>query len=197
MRRAYRSVEKLKREKKPRSVNLESAKRFVENANSHATRQSVGRSRVDQLASLLVLVVLVDVDSQDGSEDLVDHRDRLGVLREDDGRLDVETGRVVSRSTENDFSSGFLGLVDVRDALVVRSLGAVCGKREQWSAFCYRARQKGENGSHDGTHEVLELVDGTESDLLEFLNEGLLEKTLALPKLLGNVKTGESRAFLT
>jgi hypothetical protein len=44
---------------------------------------------------------------------------------------------------------------------------------------------------------VLELVDGTESDLLEFLNEGLLEKTLALPKLLGNVKTGESRAFLT
>ena len=44
---------------------------------------------------------------------------------------------------------------------------------------------------------MLEFVNGTESDLLEFLNESLLEETLTLPKLLGNVETGESRAFLS
>jgi len=44
---------------------------------------------------------------------------------------------------------------------------------------------------------VLEFVNGTESDLLEFLDESLLEETLTLPKLLGNIETGESRAFLS
>lgn len=44
---------------------------------------------------------------------------------------------------------------------------------------------------------MLEFVNGAEGDLLEFLNESLLEETLALPKLLGNIKTGESRAFLS
>jgi len=52
-------------------------------------------------------------------------------------------------------------------------------------------------GLHNGTHEVLEFVNGTESDLLEFLNESLLEETLTLPQLLGNVEAGESRAFLS
>lgn len=44
---------------------------------------------------------------------------------------------------------------------------------------------------------MLEFVDGTESDLLELLNESLLEETLTLPKLLGNIETRESRAFLS
>jgi len=74
----------------------------------HATSQSVGSGRIDELASLLVLIVLVNENGQNGTEDLFNHGDGFGVLGEDDGRLDVETGRVVSRSTENDLSSSFL-----------------------------------------------------------------------------------------
>jgi len=44
---------------------------------------------------------------------------------------------------------------------------------------------------------VLEFVDGTESDLFEFSDEGFLEETLTFPQFLGNVKSRKSRAFLT
>lgn len=59
------------------------------------TGQSVGRGVVDELASLLEFVVLVDEDRQDGSEDFVDHGDRLGVLGDNDGRVDKVALRLV------------------------------------------------------------------------------------------------------
>jgi hypothetical protein len=84
-----------------------------EGGNLHATGESVSGSRIDQPASLLVLVVLVNVDRQHGTKDLVDHGDGFRILGENDGRLDVESSRVVSRSSENDLSSGFLRFRDV------------------------------------------------------------------------------------
>lgn len=54
-----------------------------------------------------------------------------------------------------------------------------------------------EGYSHDGTHEVLEFVDGTESDLLEFGNESLPEETLTLPEFSGNVESRKGGTFLT
>lgn len=78
------------------SEEVGSLEESVSVGGEDATSQSVSSGRVDELASLFVLIVLVNEDSQNGTEDLVDHGDRLGILGEDDGRLDVETGRVVS-----------------------------------------------------------------------------------------------------
>lgn len=113
--------------------------RSVENLNSlsisdfcekrrrdvHAASEGVLSSRVDEVASLLKLGVLVHEHSEDRSKDLVDHGDGLGVLRDDDRRLDVVTLRVVSRSSSDDLSSGGLGSCDHAHNLVERSLVAV------------------------------------------------------------------------
>lgn len=155
------------------SEKVRSLEESVSVRRKDAPRESVRRRRIDQLARLLVLVVLVHEHGQDGTKDLVDHRDRLGVLRDDHGRLDVVTRRVVARTSKDDLASGSLRLGDVREALVVRLL------------------------RDDGTHEVFKLVDGTERDLFEFRHERLLEQPLALPELSRHVQTRERRAFLT
>lgn len=56
----------------------------------HGTGERVDGGRVNELEGLLVVRILVDIDGQDGTEDLVDHRHRLGILREDDSRLHEE-----------------------------------------------------------------------------------------------------------
>lgn len=64
--------------------------------DAHASGKSVVGGRVDQLAGLLKVLVLVDEGGENGAKDLLDHGDRLGVLGHDDGRLNVEPSRVVS-----------------------------------------------------------------------------------------------------
>ena len=59
------------------------------------TGKTVFGGRVDQLAGLGELFVVVDVTGENGSKDLLGHGDRLGVLGKDDGGLDKESLRVV------------------------------------------------------------------------------------------------------
>lgn len=89
-----------------------------------ATSETVGGGLVDELAGLLEVGVLVDVGGEDGTEDLLLHGDRVGVLGEDDGRLNEVTLRLVAGTTGDDLASLSLGLLDVRDDLVEGELGA-------------------------------------------------------------------------
>lgn len=85
----------------------------------HATGQSVASSAIDQLAGLLKVGVLVNVCGEDRTEDLLDHGDRLGVLGDDDSRLNVESSGVITGATNDDLSSSLLGFLDVTQALVI------------------------------------------------------------------------------
>lgn len=135
------------------------------------TGKSVLGGGVDELASLLELFVGVSVDGDDGTEDLVDHGNRLGVLGLDNGGLNVPTLRVVTLTTAKDLTAFLLGSLDETHDLLERVLG------------------------DDGTHEVLELLDRTNRDGSDLVKQLLLE--LTLPHGLGNIEARESRALLT
>lgn len=163
-----------------------------------AAGEGVSGRLVDELAGLLELVVLVDVDSQDGAKDLVDHGRRARVLGQDDGRLDEVTSRVVADAAGEHFAARLLGLLDVAEALVVRALRAVRSGNEieEISLLSLGNFRNGSRNLHDRAHEVAELGDGADSDLADLGEERLLELALALPKRLGNVQPRESRALL-
>jgi hypothetical protein len=95
-----------------------------------ATGKTVGGGLVDELAGLLEVGVLVDVGGKNGTEDLLLHGDREGVLGEDDGGLDEVTLRFVAGTTGDDLASLSLGLLDVADDLVERELRAVEGREK-------------------------------------------------------------------
>ena len=87
------------------------------------TSEGVRRALVANIQHLLELVVVVDVDGDDGSEDLFHHALVVRHLGEDDGRLHKVTDALVAVAAEDDLSvlAGF-GAVDVALAVVERSL---------------------------------------------------------------------------
>ena len=56
----------------------------------HGTGERVGRRGVDEVKGLLEVGILVDVNGQDGTKDLLGHSHRLRVFGEDDRRLHEE-----------------------------------------------------------------------------------------------------------
>jgi hypothetical protein len=106
----------------------------------------------------------------DGSKDLLDHGDRLGVLGEDDGRLNVETLRVVPSSSGDDFTPSLLGLFDHPGDL---------GERRS---------------TDDGTDKVLPFGRRTDGDLGDFF----LHDSLKLgPHGFGHVSSGQGGTLLS
>lgn len=138
------------------------------------TGEGVLGSRVDLLTDLwpeVGLRVVVDVDGQDWTEDLVDHGHRARSVGLDDGWLDEETDRVVTLASSQDLSTLLLGGVDEAHDLLVRVLG------------------------NDGSHEVLELLDWALADRVDRLDELVLESVI--PQRSGNVHSREGRALLS
>lgn len=62
----------------------------------HRAGQGVCSGGINQLAGLLELRVLVDVDRKDRAEDFLDHSDRFGIFGEDDSGLNKISLRVVT-----------------------------------------------------------------------------------------------------
>ena len=134
------------------------------------TGQAVFCRLVDEVAGLLEVGVLVDVDGDDGAEDLLDHGDGLGVRSDDDSRLDeVSLGRVRS-AADKDLTAFLLGLLNKTSDLVEGDL------------------------VDDGTGEVVPLGAWADGDLASLGSESVLEATL--PERAGDVSTAKSRALL-
>jgi hypothetical protein len=137
------------------------------------TGQGVFGGGVDELAGLFpstLLGVVVDVDGDDGSKDLLGHGDRLGVLGEDDGGLDVESLRVVPSTSGDDLTTGLFALGDHAGNLLES------------------------RSSDDGSDKVLPLGRRSDGDLLDLL----LQDALKLGPLgLGNVTPREGGTLLS
>lgn len=140
-------------------------------AGKDGASQGVLGGLANELAGLVKLGVIIDVDGHDRAEDLLNHGLGKRVGGEHDGGLDKVADRVVVLATGKDLALGVRGgKVNVRLDLVEREL------------------------VDDRTHEVLELVDGTLGDLGVLGDDGLLE---VLGEALGHVHTRGGRALLT
>ena len=62
----------------------------------HCTSERVGRRGVDKVKGLLEVGILVDVNGQDGTEDLLGHSHRLRIFGEDDRRLHEEALGIIA-----------------------------------------------------------------------------------------------------
>ena len=63
---------------------------------AHGASQSILRRRIDEVEGLLEIVVIIHIDSQYRTEDLLSHGDGMRVGRQNDGRLHEVTLRVVA-----------------------------------------------------------------------------------------------------
>ena len=97
----------------------------------HSSGETVLRSRVDELQSLLVVVVLEHVDCENGTEDLLGHGDGAGVRGQDYCRLDIVSLGIVAAAANQDFTASLLGLVNVADDLVICGSSTMNSKSEK------------------------------------------------------------------
>jgi hypothetical protein len=170
------------------------------------TGQGVFGGGVDELAGLFpstLLGVVVDVDGDDGSKDLLGHGDRLGVLGEDDGGLNVESLRVVpgtsgnlleSRSSDDGSdkvlplggrSDGDLLDLLLQDALKLGPLGLGNVTPREGGTLLSLVLEPGSDGLHDARLDV-----GRRVVQVEVLSTGLSDDpgvTLVDVEVLGNV----------
>ena len=122
------------------------------------------------MEGLLVLVVIIDKDGDDGSEDLLAHGFVLRGLGEDNGGLDEPSLALVAGAAEDDLCVGaFLGVVDVAHAIVEGGL------------------------VDDGVDEGAEVADIADLDFLEHVADDTFHLR---PEAGGHIGAGGCRAFL-
>ena len=132
--------------------------------------EGVGRSLVAEVQRLLVIFVVVDIDGDDRSEDFFAHRLVVGLLGEDNGRLNEPTHALVAGAAEYDFSVfALLGVLDIIHTVVERSLV---------------------DNSIDESRKVAHIAD---LDFLQHIADNLFDLR---PHRLGDVSAACSRAFL-
>lgn len=90
-------------------------------AGKEGTRQTILGRFGEEFAGFLELGVLVDIDSHDRAKDLLCHGLAVGVLGDNDGRLDEVAGRVIALAACNDLAVVVcVGVVDIALDLVKR-----------------------------------------------------------------------------
>lgn len=134
--------------------------------------ESILRNSVDDIVDRgsAIYVIIIDIDRQDGSEEL--RREELMVWRlgHEDCRLDVVSNRAVVFSSRNQLEVRvFLALINSRAQLLEGG------------------------GMDDRANEVAMILRWTDLQLLRFLDEKLLE---IWPYRLGDVQSGSSAALL-
>jgi hypothetical protein len=112
----------------------------------HSSGQSIFSCRIDEFQGFVKVGVFIHIDlqgkiisagsltciwsthSHDGAEDFLSHRDRLGVLGLDDGRLDKISSRTVGVSTEQNFRALLLSFGNIASDLLECRLAATKGE---------------------------------------------------------------------